>query len=471
MNSLSSRCGSLSPQWNDAVRQLLVGHLYPLDPAISHFVPNHARSEILHSTSADHFPPSVWRQLTHKLRGSLDYHGQFWWLTAGYLLAALLHDAGYSKNAQQVILTFYGHNIAPFLGVANAYGAHRWKSFMTDDHNPIELSWDWHTGNKRPTIRFSIEPVGLQAGGKGDPDNSSADTHFRETLVRALPSMNLEWFDHFHHILAPNKSPGGCMEGHPSKIFYAFDLGERDIISKAYFFPGFKARAVNQSNLQVLAEAIRTAPHCTDDQQLLAFRVFEDFVVEEATPSVEMDMLAIDMICPAQSRLKVYFRNRQTSFDSVRQTVTMGGRLYTSSLEVGLQNLRRLWDGVLGQDGVSDDAPLPGLNHRTAGILYNMAFCLGSKLPTVKVYIPVRHYARSDWQVVTALREYMYGGNGQTKTSETAAYNNAMRSVFHENALETQRGLHTYIGCSIQPGGDLRVVSYINAQAEKFKTR
>ncbi|PYH97342.1 aromatic prenyltransferase [Aspergillus ellipticus CBS 707.79] len=453
------------------LRQLLVDILYPLASAILHLVPKHARRHLSQSTGADSSLPSVWQRVTHELRGSLDRHGKYWWRTAGYLLGALLQDAGYTENAQQRILTFFGRKITPYLGVANESGAQRWKSFMTDDHNPIELSWDWHTGSKAPTVRLSVEPVGLLAGTAADPDNSSADTHFREMLAQALSSTDMEWFDHFDRALAPGRPQEGYMEGHPSKIFYAFDLAEKEITSKAYFFPGFKARATNQTNLQVLAEAIRTAPLCTDSSQLQAFEIFEQFAADESTPPLEMDMLAIDMVCPAQSRVKIYFRNRLTSFASVRQTMTMGNRLSGSSLDTGMRKLRKLWDVLLEQEGVPDDAPLPETNHRTAGLLYYMEFRPGSKAPNTKIYIPARHYARSDWQVVTSLKEYMYGVNGQARIPESAVYDKAMRSVFQYDALEEQRGLHTYIACSVQPGGDLRVVSYINAQAEKFATR
>jgi hypothetical protein len=50
-----------------------------------------------------------------------------------------------------------------------------------------------------------------------------------------------------------------------------------------------------------------------------------------------------------------------------------------------------------------------------AGILYNMEFRLGSEIPKVKVYIPVGHYARSDWHVLMALNGYMQGVHGHMK--------------------------------------------------------
>ncbi|RAH59701.1 aromatic prenyltransferase [Aspergillus piperis CBS 112811] len=463
--------GSLSPLLPASPRMLphfFISVLYALFSSLFNLIPEHAKAHLIKSGRAQDFQSSSWEEVDYEIRNVLNHHGRYWWHTTGYVLNLLLQEAGYTEHAQRRILNFFGRSIAPHLGVANVPGEKRWPSFMTDNHNPIELSWDWHTGKKAPSVRFSIEPVGPNAGTQVDPDNQSADALFRKVLMRALPNTNREWFDHFDQALAPDLPPKGCMEGHPSKIFYAFDLSEEDITGKAYFFPGFKARSTKQTNLQVLAQAIRTAPHCTDNEKLGAFRMFEDFAQDPSTPPLEMDMLAIDLVRPADSRLKIYFRTRETSFASVRQMMTMGNRITTPSLEAGLRNLRQLWDGVLAQTGVPDDTPLPAANHRTGGILYNMEFRPGSTAPNVKVYIPARHYAPSDWHVVTALNEYMYGINGKSELP-MRTYTETLRKVFTPDALQ-QRGLHTYIACSVQSGGELRVVSYMNVQSENFAT-
>ncbi|OOF93881.1 hypothetical protein ASPCADRAFT_508373 [Aspergillus carbonarius ITEM 5010] len=467
---MSSSALQLPPAASRILPRFLITVLYPFLSTLLNLIPEHAKTHLLKSSGAQHFWPSVWQQVDYDIRELLTPHGRFWWQTTGYVLSLLLQDARYSEGTQQRILSFFSRSIAPHLGIANEPGAQRWPSFMTDNHNPIELSWDWHTGNRSPTVRFSIEPVGPNAGTPVDPDNQTADSRFRHVLRHTSPSTDWEWFDHFDRALAPDTHPRGYMEGHPSKIFYAFDLGDNDITSKAYFFPGFKARATKQTNLQVLAQAIRTAPLCTDHDRLGAFRMFEDFATDVSTPPLEMDMLAIDMIPAAESRLKIYFRNRQTSFASVCQMMTLGHRITGQSLDVGLQNLRGLWDALLGQAGVPEDTPLPGGNHRTGGILYNMEFRPGGTAPKIKIYIPARHYAPSDWHVVTALNEYMYGANGQSDKLNKPTYSDAFCKVFTHDSLQEQ-GLHTYIACSIQAGGDLRVVSYINVQSEKLALR
>ena len=45
---------------------------------------------------------------------------------------------------------------------------------MTDNHTPVEFSWDWGCANDEPTVRYSIEPIGCNAGTPKDPLNEHA---------------------------------------------------------------------------------------------------------------------------------------------------------------------------------------------------------------------------------------------------------------------------------------------------------
>ncbi|RYP73833.1 hypothetical protein DL771_003411 [Monosporascus sp. 5C6A] len=420
--------------------------------------------------------PSAWEEVTAASDAVFNSHELHWWKTSGRALAVLLHNAGYSYAAQIRILTFFVEVIAPNLGVADEPGANRWKSFMTDDNNPIELSWDWHTGHQRPTIRFSVEPVGLDAGSALDPRNERAPAEFKESVLSALPDTDMRWFDHFEQYFnegVDHHSP----EGHQSKFFWAFDLGEKKPSPKAYFFPGYRAKQTGRSNLEVISAAIVAAPSYRAGS-LDAFNMFVEYARGRSGPPLEMDMLAIDMIDVSKSRLKIYFRSRQTDFRSVRETMTLGGRVSGHEMEMGLQRLRRVWDSLFGTEGLSDDTPLPDVDHRTAGLLYNVEFRLGSTAPKVKIYIPVRHYARSDWQILAAVSGFVERQRAACKAKESTmekyqpfAYAKAMYTIFNDDALLESRGLHTYIGCSVQPGGALRVVSYINPQHTKFRSR
>ncbi|KAI1800449.1 aromatic prenyltransferase [Daldinia bambusicola] len=409
---------------------------------------------------------AAFRRVESEAHPDSDHHARYWWKSSGYALAILLEKAGYSSQAQHEILRFV-RGITPSLGAAYVPGRQRWESFMTDDHNPIELSWDWRTGGKSPKIRFSIEPVGVHAGTHLDPNNQYAAPKLLETMQHLLPGTNLEWLAHFRQKLRV-KDVGESVEGHQSKEFYAYDLGEEGIISKAYFFPGFKATATGRSNLDVISDTIETAPGCSPEK-LQALEIFRDYACDPSTPRLEMDMLAIDLVDPAESRFKIYFRIRDTSFSSVRKAMTLGNRIRTPGMKRGLEDLRSLYRALLsgGMDGDDGDVQLPTKDHRTAGILYNVEFKYGSKSPKVKAYLPVRHYARSEEAIMSAVDEYLNRATPLTRAN-MVNYRGAMETIFSRDSLRTRSGLHTYIGCSVEADSELRLVSYINPRLLKF---
>lgn len=81
--------------------------------------------------------------------------------------------------------------------------------------------------------------------------------------------------------------------------------------------------------------------------------------------------------------------------------MTLGNRAKEPFVERGLQNLRKIWNALLLQEGAAGYAELPGLEHRTGGILYNIEMRPGSKAPKLKIYIPVRHCGGNDGQIMT----------------------------------------------------------------------
>ncbi|KAH7304016.1 aromatic prenyltransferase [Stachybotrys elegans] len=339
---------------------------------------------------------------------------QTWWVQqAGVLLAGLLQHAEYRVEVQHRHLDFFARVVAPYLGVSRPARC-AWPSFMTDDGTPLEMSWEWGSG--APVIRYSIEPIGLHAGTPLDPANLAAAPAFHKHMLQHLPSARLEWFDHFYAFF------NGCLVeeqtdfardpgDHNTSMFYAFDLprGDDDITVKAYFFPKIRARRRGQTNLNVLLDAIFSAP-CVDPVKMRAATALRDFCHEARTNNLEHEMLAIDLADPVDGRIKIYFRSRKTSFDSVCHIMTLGGR-------------HRLWKAVLGVDtDPVDDLPVSN-DHRTAGILYNVELRQDDASPVAKIYIPVRHYTNSDADVICGLGSYF--GN----TASVARYKEAMRML------------------------------------------
>ena len=345
---------------------------------------------------------------------------QHWWSTVGYALAVLLHQADYDVESQYRHLIFFAFVITPELGAApnTQLSNHHWKSFMTDDNTPVELSWDWGVEGDLPTVRYSIEPIGSDAGTPSDPFNQFAGPQFVRQLSKALPGTDLEWFEHFskEFLIFANQS-GSAAEKHESRFFAAFDLHQNDIILKAYFFPAFKAIETGKSRLTVISEAFTRLPNYRAiDYQ--AFRLLQDYIESPPTDAaMEVEMLAIDCVRPVESRFKIYTRSRSTSFDSVKLIMTLAGKIRTPEMSKGLDELRILWEFLFGLDRASSEE-LPHTGHRTAGILYNFELRPGTALPVPKIYIPVRHYAANDDYVIDRLQTYLLRCRGRPELME-----------------------------------------------------
>ncbi|RSL89638.1 hypothetical protein CDV31_015832 [Fusarium ambrosium] len=413
-----------------------------------------------------------WHLVKARHESLFNPHERYWYQNVGCVLGSFLNSAGYTQMSQINILHHFANLVAPHLGSAFRVGLTRWKSFMTDDFTPVQLNWDFRAGAEKTTVAYSIEPTGLDAGTAVNLQNASAAGDFKKGLVEACPEINTTLFDYFRSRF--DQVWIGCGPGHQSTMFWGFTLEENVITNKAYFFPGAIARATHQSTLAVIRDAVETAPGYSH-KKMASFELFAEYASRRPELRLEIEMFALDLVQEEKSQLKVYFRDRRTNFEAVKETISLGWRLQEPNLEVGIQKLRRLWDALLGRQGVPDNVDLPHKNHRTAGILYDFEFGMSVQTPNVRVYIPVRHYAENDQQILNALTGFMseeageYGG--QTFLESTTRYSECLQSTFDSAALANGLGVQTYIGCSIEGDGNLRIVSYINPQVGKLRNR
>ncbi|KAI0096638.1 tryptophan dimethylallyltransferase-domain-containing protein [Nemania sp. FL0031] len=454
--------------------ELHVPHLQlaPVSPTVPVEKESQIQTQWITHSPYDSVELSVWHRVNSELEPFKSHHQRFWWSKhSGKSLAILLHAAEYPEQLQYRDLKFFATDIAPYLGISHETtqgDTPRWPSFMTDDGTPLELSWDWGTKDGPPTIRYSIEPIGLHAGFLLDPSNLLAGPAFQKQLLNSSIEMRLEWFQHFKEFFdVPDREDGfqRDIEDHNTSIFYAFDLSPTEVTAKAYFFPKTRARARGQSNLEVLTQAMQAAPHSTKNN-LDAWQMFCDFSTEI---SLEYEMLAIDLIDPLESRLKIYFRCRETTFNSVVNIMTVGGRIKNPKLYQGLEDLKRLWDALFHAGShTSPDQSLREVSHRTAGILYNIEFRLGEAYPVAKIYLPVRHYSNSDEAIIRALSAHF---QQHQRGKYMPNYVHAMQALFSPKAMQERSGIHTYIGCAIRPNGTLRVVSYFKPGVPDFIAR
>ena len=352
---------------------------------------------------------------------------QYWRTTAGYSLATFLHCAGYSREAQQRHITFFNDVVAPELGPRTGSTHRQWLSFMTDDGTPLEISWDWGFDCQQATIRYSIEPIGFEAGSLLDPLNKYANSRFLQTMRELLPQADWQWSEHFQkEFCVFNESFEHDNEAHKSRFFAAYDLDESVSTMKVYYFPAFKAIETGQSKINVLSSAITRLPSYTPSD-FSAFDLLADYINASSTDgSLEVEILAVDCVIPQHGRLKIYVRSRQTSLESVRSIVTLGGMLLSPEMDQSLHELESLWSSLFSTT-YSEPVWTSSKHHRTAGILYNFEVRAGDPLPVPKVYIPVRHYIRSDKYVIDALEQYIR--NSQKDNTMFAGYIKAMTKL------------------------------------------
>lgn len=325
--------------------------------------------------------------------------------------------ANYRVESRKLHGNFFTNHVAPVLGEGpTADGKPRlWKSFMTDDHSPVELSWTWAAAESLPLVRYSIEPIGQPTTDDLHLlhlQTSDDLVHKVETLV---PEVNLEWYRHFFSGLLPGKASFESKlvdtGDHASQVFLGFELQDESMMLKVYFLPETKAIQVGLSKLSLMDQAITKLSN-----EALSLRNAFDMIAQylfsfglEMRPEVEI--AAVDCVRTSVSRVKIYLRSRQTSFDSVVSMMTLGGKLRVGSKQ-GLASLQELWRLVFSLDlSVATSDPLHPNHHRTAGILYCFALTPGRQSPKSKVYIPVKHYGKNDLEVARGLSKYLTSRN------------------------------------------------------------
>ena len=362
-------------------------------------------------------------------------NAQSWCNRTGPILATLLQKANYLPEAQCDVLLFYCLFLAPELGPSpDGFGnVPRWRSFMTDDGTPIEMSWEWGLEDCSPIVRLSIEPIGLAAGTPQDPLNAFAATRLVENVQHISPFTDLRLYHYFSkELLSYNSARGSnnaisATAAHQSRSFVAFDFGKTNNMLKVYFIPTFKAKETGQSTLALISEALAKLSK-REALQFPAYDLLLDYLQNSPQGSqLEAEMLSVDCVSPASSRIKIYLRSCFTSFSSVRANMTLNGNLKQRGLDNGIIELEKLWKLVLlpAQDlGANEE--LPHKNHRTAGILYYYEFRPGQMIPTPRLYIPVRHYGQNDMTVAEGLAAYL-GSRGQGEMA--GQYLEAMQSV------------------------------------------
>lgn len=336
---------------------------------------------------------------------------------------------------------------------------------MTDDFTPVEFSWSWDIGQGPPKIRLSVEAIGQDAGSELDPFNQTMTDELIGRIDSAVPGVDWELFHNFRaafhqwdcapFTLADAVDPS---LSHTSSVFMGFELQNAEVAVKAYFVP-VKAEQTGRSRMSILSESINSLQG--SNLRLPSYDYLTDFLTNRSANSqLEIIGVAVDCVSLIHSRLKIYVRSSETSFDSVCEFMSLGGKLDTFTGDA-LQDFSQLWYAVLDIDEeLATSEELHSRHHQTEGVLYNFDIKAGSTMPEAKVYIPVRHYAPNDKVVAHGLASYLKMKKEGRFVND---YLKALEGMCTHRPLANSCGLQTYISCAVK-SGQLALTSYMSPE-------
>ena len=451
-------------------------------------------------------PTSEAWQVLSKYLPPVNSDRDYWWQLTGRHVAALVEAADYPIDKQYEALIFHYHWTVslihsvplkssntnrfkvPYMGPRpKADGTPAtWKSLLGLDGSPIEYSWKWNTAKSEPDVRYVTEPIGGYPGSHLDPLNQHALRELLQRLSHNMPSsdMNMSWVNHFFAKLYDHdntkymqEAAGGSSRSTATSVQLGTEFLRKGIGFKTYFFPRKLGLVDDVSVSQYDANIGQLG---LDDKAWDARKALVNFLATSPEgSSLRPFSLAVDNVAPVQSRLKLYFHTLHTSINSVREIMTLGGRI--TGIDKQLKELETLIKVVAGLpvDFPADaEIPLPGksdvydqsakdnfgeLEDVLTGYLYYFDIAPGpGKLPEVKWFIPSRHYGPNDSELATGLGAWM---EARGRGGYNARYLKMLETLSEHRDVSEGKGLQTFVSCLFKPNGDLDITTYLGAEA------
>ncbi|KAG5983567.1 hypothetical protein E4U55_007809 [Claviceps digitariae] len=340
-----------------------------------------------------------------------EYHRILWDDSVGTMLSCMMRLAEYSEECQTLHRRFFEQHVARSLGPYPTMNLRQsaWKSFMTDDHTPLEMSWSWTGNTAMPVVRYAVEPIGWLAGTASDPLNSKATIVCLGDTLPLAPRLDLQWYRHFVKRLVADDGDGQHIHtDHLSQTFIGFDLEKDGMTVKYYFLPTVKSIACGKTNLDLVEESILSLPEA-DEAVRNSLRMITTYIRSHSQgEQPQVEIFAVDCVEPADSRMKIYVRSQNTTFDGMLDMMTLGRKI-PDLADQSVSSLMELWCACFAVHNHPEamSRPLRSKEHRTGGLLYYFELKTGEALPTSKVYLPVRHYGETDDQIARGLSSYL----------------------------------------------------------------
>ncbi|KAH8589371.1 dimethylallyl tryptophan synthase GliD1 [Bisporella sp. PMI_857] len=425
--------------------------------------------------SQDGRPTHAWKTLNQVLPSrtpDLDY----WWAFTGRHLAVMVDAADYAIEKQYEALLFHYHWTVPYMGPANLA---KWKSLVNPDGTPIEYSWKWNTVHDKPEIRYDIEPIGESAGTILDPLNQLASKEMLHRLASAMPMVDVSLSDHFFATMYDHNNSKYMQEavcGRQSPLFTTILIAaefsrKKDIRFKTYFQPRKLGQFQKVLKIQDWEDSIQEL-----DPNNKARALLHNFLANNPEGKLLNPFsISPDNVAPSKARMKWYFNTPHTSFASVREIMTLGGKVDRSQLTEQLADMQDLIKTVLAlpSDFPEDKHVAASARYQLTvtgdeqpalmpGFVYYFDIAPGYYIPEIKLNIPLRNYGREDRGLAQSIVDWMTargrGAFGQN-------YLDMLENMSEDGPLSESTGLQSFISCLLRKNGELDITTYISAKA------
>ncbi|KAJ7640162.1 aromatic prenyltransferase [Mycena rosella] len=349
-----------------------------------------------------------------------------------------MRRAKYPEDAVQSYTVFLRNENLPLLGPCTTPA---YPSWMNDDHTPVEFSLILREASKS-LVWFTFEPSTLPLAG----DRSI--TTLRRTLERLSfhlemqPQFDLEWFDICaEELLLAETQGSNCAQYFGFNFLKGLDCAHHSAIAKVYFMPRIRTLVSNETSVELLQRMTYRMDLVTPWEKISCF--LARFLPGDRP---EIEIVAVDCVPCAQNRLKIYFRTDILSYTHMKYFLTLGRSLSAT----GLRNAQLMWSAITQVTGEADSASPTQAPYFPSGLIY-YELKQDDDSPSAEVYLPVRRYLPNDLGSIRLPIERLF--SSLSGSSIPNDYPDFIQTVFSHRDLSIRTGIHTYVACTVKPGG------------------
>lgn len=394
----------------------------------------------------------------------------FWSQHMRSVIGPLMKATGYPPAAQEANLRFLDKHIAPTLGPHPKDPHPNYVAPCAVVGTPFNPSFNV-SGTGAPKVRFDYDLLPpLHRAASDDPWGERDARAVLRGLAAALGA-NTQWLEYFMDRLYLSPAEAQALLAIvpdevviPSAMVGVMFDGAQPRL-KAWVPTMRRAMVEGRSSNAVALEALRGL-RPLGEAIAPAVDVLEAWITS-TTQDARLILMGMDCGAPHDSRLKIYLVTPQNAWATVRDVMTMGGRLDDAPARKRVALLRTIWPYLINEP---DDARIVADEHWCkpermprlgfSGLMYSIEIKPGRPVPEAKLYVPLFQYAESsavaerNMEAALALLDIEWGSSGRYRRTmeETFGKGKEYGQIFAAYSYSERTGgyINSYVSMPIE---------------------